>query len=392
MSTFRRRLMMMAMSNNLIKPSNENLVTWEHLRTIIPKGVFIRRTNGECKLYTNYRVLEPLTWRQIYEIVPEGMRLVVDDNDDVILQYDTEYTPNRHPDSLVVLSDLRWVVPGGVYFEQTDEGLFVKHNTDYVETEDLMKYANVIDLYRCIPHGVRLRYEDGELFVDQVLDNIYHVDINDVSECESMPKLYYDVDTSAFVTMRELFEILPSGVSIINSDDGVQMVYDNETDYNDSTPLVFAELFEILPQGKKFVATTTDYNWKIEVVDSDLVVDDFTANVTWGDFRSIFPREIKVVKMSDGSYIVKYDVTSFDKFENDNALVTRKALSEYIPFGVKLSIDDEGKLSIINTLSTPISMEDFKKPITQEFLSSLIVEGVHIEAAEYTGKLSFVQD
>lgn len=379
MTKFRRRLLMSAVSDSP-QPDRSNLVTWEKLFSVLPKGVFIRIFDGEFRLFKDYAASSSyLTWGQLYKILEPGIYFTVE-GDYIETHYDvTSGTP--HLDAYVTYGDLRSIFPQGFTVVTEDDNLYVAYDESLVtdEDEDLNRIATPIDLYMIIPHGVEFFLIGGELVVRNLgLNNPNAIDLADLSDCDDLPNVYYGANSNMYPSLRNLYELIPSGVYV--SEDGT-LAYDELLDYCDDTPLTFNDFFSIVEPSFK----VTINNGELSVSTFETTVDDMETNITWADVWNILPNGVHVAQNSNGEYYLRYRTDRILSGDMSTNTVTRRELSRIIPFGLIITYDEQ--VMCEEYLDHIIWYNRFDNPFTTDVLQSIIT-GHKFEVNDYTGQVT----
>ncbi len=381
MSNYRRRLMMTALGTNA-QPSSNNAVTWGYLRKIIPDNTFIRKIQDTYKICRNYDK-DVLTWGKLDEIIPHGFYFTIE-NDKIVTNYPDEVQNYPHKDAVVTKADLRHIFPVGTKVEFTDNDIYLTYDSTITITENENDTASMMDLYKVIPNGIIFYIQSGTLVISQEIETVKMVGELNISE--SKPDIPYSLlSDNCYVTLKDLYEIIPSGVKITS--DG--LTYDNTLDYNDQSPVTAEYFYSIFPSTKRikyqpFKLEKSAYNIFEKVLMEDTVFEPLPDSkyLTWNDLRKYIPNGVVYVKDADGFYYATYDVERVRCHDALIATITRKDLSDIIPFGV--SVDENGHTS--KNIDYPISLPDYTKPISKYFLHSIIPLGTVIEYDGTTGE------
>lgn len=379
MSKFRRRLMMATLANNT-SSNNDEYVTWEYFFQKVPKGVFIRKEDDNLPLYRDTTIItDYVTWHDLYEIVPPGLQFVLSERE-VQVQYYTEAFSYPHTNAYVTYADLRKIFPYGVKVQSLDGETYVINYSDMGEDKEtnVNRFVNFLDVYGIIPKGISLLYRKGKLYIgrDDTI-NIQNVNVQDLSDV-TLPTIYKHVDLQGYVRLRDLYQIIPSGVKISKVNDVPTISYDASYDYDNQQKLTLNDFYSIFPYDKKL-----SYKGDEIYIESatSLITGEVTGEelLTWGMVRHHIDKGIHVVKMSNQTYTCKLDnMTKFTEEGN----ITHRELSRIIPFGMKLVITDSITYQITAN-GMVLKESDYSKPITKSMLDNIIQDNITFSVDEY---------
>ena len=385
MTKYRRRLLMSAMAvhadTNDTQPDRSDLVTWEKLFGVIPKGVFIRKVGDEFKFFKDYGASASyLTWSDVYKIIEPGIYFTVE-NDEIKTNFDTSESGTPHLDAYVSVGDLRNIFPQGFSVESDGGYLYVTYNPSLItDDEDLNKFATPIDLQSIIPHGVEFFLTGGELVVRDLGLSAEGVMLSDLSEAPSLPNVYYDVNPTMYPSLRDLFQIIPSGIGL--SSEGI-FGYDGNLDYCDDTPMSFKQFFIIFGASYKL----SWENGQVVVSEADTVGDE-DIQITWGDIWERIPNGLTVKRLSSGEYYLSY--SEYDKLTYSSSdVVTKRQLSKVIPYGLYLTSDGQ-QIQFVEALDHIIWHDRFNNPFTDNVLKS-VMNGYKINVDDLSGHVTISQ-
>lgn len=380
MTKFRRRLLMSVAAG--VEPATRtDLVTWEKLFSVIDKGVFIRNINGEYKIFKDYNACSGfITWAELYQVIEPEIYFTIENN-----QIKTNYDISNgkpHPQAFVSIGELRKIFPYGFKVSNVNGAVELEYDESLVSNDDdPNRFATPIDLFKIIPHGIEFFLIGGELIIRNLgLNKEHAVDLEDLSQCDELPNIYHNAPLDSCPSLRDLFEIIPSGVTI-NSDS--QLVYNNALDYCDTTPVTYREFMSIVYNNFRLVKD--QYN-NISAEPYNFEVDSATLDtpITWGVIRSIIPDGVTVSQMSSGEYYFRYSKSSVWADSLSTNTVTRRELSKIIPYGLYVSLLEDGELSFMENLDHIIWYDRFDNPFTESVLDS-ILNGHTVNVDDYTG-------
>lgn len=378
MSNYRRRLLMAALGE--IQPSSSNAVTWGYLRSIIPDNTFIRKDQDTYKIYRNYDK-DILTWGKLNEVIPQGFYFTIE-NDKIVINHPSDSQEYPHKDAIVTKGDLRRIFPVGIKVEVTDNEIYLTYDSAITITENQNDSASIIDLYKIVPKGIIFYIGSSSLVVSQEIETVKMVGELDISD-ENPDIPYSLLSDNCYVTLKDLFEIIPSGVKVTSTG----FTYDNTLDYNDSTPVTADYFYSIFPSNKRIKYEPFKLNNNSDKVTmEDMAVEPLegSAYLTWNDLRKYIPNGVVYDKNAEEKYYATYDLERVRCYDVLTDTITRKELSDVIPFGV--SINESGEFT--KNIAYPISLPDYTKPISKQFLHSIIPIGITIVYDDATGVAS----